>query len=185
MILGSRMVVASRYFGPKHRQRGYSRAMPPRRIGMSKPENPCRGEELRSRSAAQTDREPVVRGREQRQQTAAAAGDSVSGSLQRQHLDDPVVIMPSSLPQDAAPAPGPLGAVADAVSRTRRRVKNWPPRRAAEVELIEIKEFTSFQPLRPGCQAWHPSGRSPLRSFRGRDCRALCAAPSHLREPRQ
>jgi len=64
------------------------------------------------------------------------------------------------------------------------RVKKWPPRRAAEVELIEIKEFT-FQPLQPGCQAWHPSGRSPLRSFHGRDYPAQRAAPSHLRGPRR
>jgi hypothetical protein len=36
-----------------------------------------------------------------------------------------------------------------------RTDKKWPPRRAADVELIVIKEFT-FQSPRPERQAWLP-----------------------------
>jgi len=78
-----------------------------------------------------------------------------------------------------------FGLRRDCLSVPRARTdKKWPPRGAAEVELIVMKEVT-FQLPRPECPAWLPSGRSPLRSFRGRDCRAPGAVPSHLPEPRR
>ncbi len=81
--------------------------------------------------------------------------------------------------------PAQVGLRRDCLSVPMARTdKKWPPRGAAEVELIVMKEVT-FQLPRPECPAWLPSGRSPLRSFRGRDCRAPGAVPSHLPEPRR
>ena len=66
--------------------------------------------------------------------------------------------------------------------RRHGQTKKWPPRRAAEGELIAMKEFT-FQPPRPGFRVWPPRERSRPRSSRGRDCPAPHAAPFRPRGP--
>ena len=48
-ILGAQMIDASGCIWSKHRQRGHSRAMPPRRIGGFKPEGPLRNVPLLAR----------------------------------------------------------------------------------------------------------------------------------------